>query len=132
MSTEKLSELSKPVAYAVFADNGNIRIWSTDKGITDNVGVSVPLFTSPPAPAVPEEMKRDPDADVFDPGFMNGWIACSERMPDDGVVVLCCEGGDVSTLFHRGNGVWDDGDFHSHITGVTHWMPLPAVPGVVK
>lgn len=62
----------------------------------------------------------------------DGWIACSERMPDDGVVVLCHEGGGVSTLFHRGNGVWDDGDFHSNITGVTHWMPLPAVPGVVK
>ncbi|HHJ0461128.1 TPA: hypothetical protein ACQDQ8_005013 [Serratia marcescens] len=43
---------AQPVAYAVFADNGNIRIWSTDKGITDNVGVSVPLFTAPPAPAV--------------------------------------------------------------------------------
>ncbi|HGM6877942.1 TPA: hypothetical protein ACKQDI_003666 [Serratia marcescens] len=43
---------AQPVAYAVFADNGNIRIWSTDKGITENVGVPVPLYTSPPAPAV--------------------------------------------------------------------------------
>lgn len=38
------------------------------------------LFTAPPAPAVPEEMKRDPDADVFDPGFMNGWNACRAAM----------------------------------------------------
>lgn len=36
--------------------------------------------TAPPAPAVPEEMKRDPDADVFDPGFMNGWNACRAAM----------------------------------------------------
>ncbi|PTA77137.1 hypothetical protein C9411_13295 [Serratia sp. Nf2] len=43
---------AQPVAYAVFADNGNIRIWSTDKGITENVGVPVPLYTAPPAPAV--------------------------------------------------------------------------------
>ncbi|HEI9848866.1 TPA: DUF551 domain-containing protein [Serratia marcescens] len=69
------------------------------------------LYAAPPAPAVPEEMKRDPDADVFDPGFMNGWnacraamlaqpvssgyalpegwIACSERMPVDTQTVLC-------------------------------------------
>lgn len=127
---------AQPVAYAVFADNGNIRIWSTDKGITENVGVPVPLYTAPPAPinanavawemrywnsghncwhdweritaeqhaelsaehaasndyefrvlydappapAVPEEMERDPDADVFDPGFMNGWNACRAAM----------------------------------------------------
>ncbi|MGP2846195.1 hypothetical protein ACTVNB_25520, partial [Serratia nematodiphila] len=38
------------------------------------------LYTAPPAPAVPEEMKRDPDADVFDPGFMNGWNACRVAM----------------------------------------------------
>ncbi|EPV8454887.1 hypothetical protein ACWASV_000519 [Serratia marcescens] len=38
------------------------------------------VYTAPPAPAVPEEMKRDPDADVFDPGFMNGWNACRAAM----------------------------------------------------
>ncbi|EMP7138386.1 DUF551 domain-containing protein [Serratia marcescens] len=62
------------------------------------------------------------------PAIPDGWVACSDRMPEDGAVVLCCEGGDISTLFHRGNGIWDDGDFHSHITGITHWMPLPAAP----
>lgn len=51
---------AQPVAYAVFADNGNIRIWSTDKGITENVGVPVPLYTAPPAPAVPEGWKLVP------------------------------------------------------------------------
>ncbi|MEX3097662.1 DUF551 domain-containing protein [Serratia ureilytica] len=38
------------------------------------------IIAAPPAPAVPEEMKRDPDADVFDPGFMNGWNACRAAM----------------------------------------------------
>ncbi|HIE5440240.1 TPA: hypothetical protein ACXNQ3_001353 [Serratia marcescens] len=63
---------------------------STDVAITkdaavaaawESEGLSVkPLYTPPPAPAVPEEMKRDPDADVFDPGFMNGWNACRATM----------------------------------------------------
>ncbi|MBY4847782.1 DUF551 domain-containing protein [Serratia marcescens] len=155
---------AQPVAYAVFADNGNIRIWSTDKGITENVGVPVPLYTAPPAPAVvklPAEFYSDEGivvrleqvmaalavvgvkyerkggacraemlAQPVSSGYKleDGWIACSERMPEEGVVVLCCEGDDISTLFHRGNGIWDDGDFHSNITGVTHWMPLPAAP----
>ncbi|MBN5439208.1 hypothetical protein JY545_05430 [Serratia marcescens] len=63
--TEVLEELlanreAQPVAYAVFADNGNIRIWSTDKGITENVGVPVPLYTAPPALAASQ-----PAAAVF-------------------------------------------------------------------
>ncbi|MDS0779562.1 hypothetical protein OSC13_16780 [Serratia marcescens] len=56
--------------------------------ITKHGYANVKLFTAPPAPAVPEEMKRDPDADVFDPGFMNGWNACRAAMlvsaPGDG------------------------------------------------
>ena len=23
---------------------------------------------------------------------------------------------------------WDDGDYRSNVTGLTHWMPLPAPP----
>lgn len=46
---------ARPVAYAVFADNGNIRIWSTDKGITENVGVPVPLYTAQQAPEITDE-----------------------------------------------------------------------------
>ncbi len=46
---------AQPVAYAVFADNGNIRIWSTDKGITENVGVPVPLYTAQQAPEITDE-----------------------------------------------------------------------------
>lgn len=46
---------AQPVAWAVFSDNGNIRIWSTDRGITENVGVAVPLYTAPPVPVVNTE-----------------------------------------------------------------------------
>ncbi|BEN67473.1 hypothetical protein [Serratia marcescens] len=50
------------------------------KFATDNDYEFRILYDAPPAPAVPEEMKRDPDADVFDPGFMDGWNACRAAM----------------------------------------------------
>lgn len=49
----------EPVAYAVFSDNGNIRIWSTDKNIPGNVGVVQPLYTAAP-PAVLPVVKLPP------------------------------------------------------------------------
>ncbi|MBN5310511.1 hypothetical protein JY476_07335 [Serratia marcescens] len=55
---------AQPVAWAVFADNGNIRIWSTDKGITENVGVPVPLYTAPPAPAGEVVVTRNERGDI--------------------------------------------------------------------
>jgi len=119
-------------------------------------GADVTKFTAPPAPAVPEEMKRDPDADVFDPGFMNGWnacraamlaqpvssgyklpggwIACSERMPELDKRVLLYFG---SYGGHIEDGcIGDDGDgpYHYFFDGdslqqePSHWMPLPAAP----
>lgn len=44
----------KPVAYAIFAENGNIRLWSTEpqhvKRIAQEKGLSlVPLYAAPPA-----------------------------------------------------------------------------------
>ncbi|WP_049278731.1 hypothetical protein [Serratia marcescens] len=72
----------QPVLYAseetlAYAKEGekSLVTWSEQMG--DAV---IPLYTAPQAPAVPEEMKRDPDADVFDPGFMNGWNACRAAM----------------------------------------------------
>jgi len=45
-------EAGKPVAWAVFADNGNVRLWSTDcealrKFATDNGLCLTPLYTHP-------------------------------------------------------------------------------------
>lgn len=58
-----------------------------------------------------------------------GWVACSERMPEQFVEVLVCtEDGSryVAALNQSMN--WDDGDFFDDIQYVTHWMPLPAAP----
>lgn len=59
----------------------------------------------------------------------DGWVACSERMPEQFVEVLVCtEDGSryVAALNQSMN--WDDGDFFDDIQYVTHWMPLPAAP----
>lgn len=58
-----------------------------------------------------------------------GWVACSERMPEQFVEVLVCtEDGSryVAALNQSMN--WDDGDFFDDIQYVTRWMPLPAAP----
>lgn len=58
-----------------------------------------------------------------------GWVACSEWMPEQFVEVLVCtEDGSryVAALNQCMN--WDDGDFFDDIQYVTHWMPLPAAP----
>lgn len=52
MARALLAAYEQPVAYAVFANNGNIRIWSTDKAVCDGVGDTTPLYTHP-APSIP-------------------------------------------------------------------------------
>lgn len=71
------------------------------------------VYTTPPAASVPD-----------------GWIKCSDRLPESDKVVLCgCffdgphdfrikTGGNVGGVMCIIGGSWD----------VTHWMPLPASP----
>ncbi|EJT8813612.1 DUF551 domain-containing protein [Escherichia coli] len=59
------------------------------------------------------------------PVIPDGWVACSERMPETMVSVLV-----TGTWFHHAVAFWDglswcDLDFEPP---VTHWMPLPAAP----
>ena len=59
------------------------------------------------------------------PVIPDGWVACSERMPENMVSVLV-----TGTWFHHSVAFWDglswcDLDFEQP---VTHWMPLPAAP----
>ncbi|OIR49494.1 DUF551 domain-containing protein [Enterobacter sp. FB] len=59
------------------------------------------------------------------PVIPDGWVACSERMPENLVSVLV-----TGTWFHHAVAFWDglswcDLDFEQP---VTHWMPLPAAP----
>lgn len=57
-----------------------------------------------------------------------GWVACSERMPEGMTDVHISNGHDT------GQGWWDGDiwqtqhDYYSVPGDVTHWMPLPAAP----
>ncbi len=69
------------------------------------------LFTATPAPA---------------PAVPEGWIACSDRMPQDGEHVLVSDLVGMEVSWIRG-GEWKKLR-HMHGDDVTHWMPLPAAP----
>lgn len=80
------------------------------------------------------------------PATTDGWISCSERMPDREYVLA----GDFSGTYYLASipnvqvGIyadwfddekpcWDDGDGNDlHLKEVTHWMPLPAPQQEVK
>jgi hypothetical protein len=61
-----------------------------------------------------------------------GWIPATERMPEDGVVVLAWQGKRV-VFGYRRDGEWIDTLYGWVIpNGPTHWMPLPAPPETSK
>ncbi|HDV4664738.1 TPA: DUF551 domain-containing protein [Escherichia coli] len=79
----------------------------------------------------------------------DGWISCSERMPEMGerqCYVLAADFknnyppsipntqvGVYGDWFNDGNPTWDDGDGEDlHLKEVTHWMPLPEPPQEVN
>ncbi|ENL8942190.1 DUF551 domain-containing protein [Escherichia coli] len=83
------------------------------------------------------------------PVIPDGWISCSERMPEMGerqCYVLAADFknnyppsipntqvGVYGDWFNDGNPTWDDGDGEDlHLKEVTHWMPLPEPPQEVK
>lgn len=61
----------------------------------------------------------------------DGWISCSERMPDDGQhVIILCDGAFVLYAQYRNGEFFDvvrNGEefFETQSRNVTHWMPLP-------
>ncbi|MBW4220652.1 DUF551 domain-containing protein [Enterobacter roggenkampii] len=120
-----------------------------------------PLYTAPPVPvAVPtfeewcelteqkpvgwvrDAMKEAYDgcravmiqgADGNSPVIPDGWVACSERLPDEiQPVITVSEGGVVQrTVYQFCEGVWSDWyDLYEDVSAdsFTHWMPLPAAP----
>lgn len=79
------------------------------------------------------------------PETPDGWVSCSERMPEMGsqqCYVLAADFrnhywpnlpntqvGVFGDWFSDGNPTWDDGDGNDlHLKEVTHWMPLPEPP----
>ncbi|HBI7506306.1 TPA: phage recombination protein Bet [Escherichia coli] len=96
--------------------------------------------------------ERQPERDITpvkEPGNYpvtpDGWISCSERMPEMGerqCYVLAADFknnyppnipntqvGVYGDWFNDGNPTWDDGDGEDlYLKEVTHWMPLPEPP----
>ncbi|EIL3218164.1 DUF551 domain-containing protein [Escherichia coli] len=97
-------------------------------------------------------IRKGPDMPEFDgptPVTPDGWISCSERMPEMGerqCYVLAADFknnyppnipntqvGVYGDWFNDGNPTWDDGDGEDlYLKEVTHWMPLPEPPQEVK
>lgn len=93
----------------------------------------------------------EPNFDVNgnSPVTPDGWISCSERMPEMGerqCYVLAADFknnyppnipntqvGVYGDWFNDGNPTWDDGDGEDlYLKEVTHWMPLPEPPKEVN
>ncbi|ENX4444156.1 TPA: DUF550 domain-containing protein [Salmonella enterica subsp. enterica serovar Zanzibar] len=97
----------------------------------------------------PEPKDGEPRLHIKEPGNYpvtpDGWISCSERMPEMGerqCYVLAADFknnyppnipntqvGVYGDWFNDGNPTWDDGDGEDlYLKDVTHWMPLPEPP----
>ncbi|HAS0881975.1 TPA: DUF551 domain-containing protein [Enterobacter roggenkampii] len=71
-----------------------------------------------------------------DGNYPDGWVACSERMPERGVDVLACTispiGGfeEIETAQWHGGMKGEQPVFITSADAIepTHWMPLPAAP----
>ncbi|ELO4876656.1 DUF551 domain-containing protein [Escherichia coli] len=58
----------------------------------------------------------------------DGWISCSERMPDKLIpVMVMYEDGEMWAAIWNGNR-WDDGTEYPDPHSVTHWREMPAAP----
>ncbi|HAG9088580.1 TPA: DUF551 domain-containing protein [Escherichia coli] len=68
----------------------------------------------------------------------DGWVSCSERMPDDGQhVIILCDGAFVLYAQYRDGEFFDvvrNGEefFETQSRNVTNWMPLPEPPQEVN
>ena len=67
----------------------------------------------------------------------DGWISCSERMPEEtGDIIVVSDGIVMSGIsYSRRDGFYIaalEYDDDEPIGGVTHWMPLPEPPKVAK
>lgn len=59
----------------------------------------------------------------------DGWISCSERMPDKLIpVIVMYEDGEMWSAMWNGNR-WDDGTEYPDPHSVTHWREMPAAGG---
>ncbi len=83
-------------------------------------------------------IRKGPDMPEFDgptPVTPDGWISCSERMPnEEDVLVYCSDTKEQMVGFHKGKGLFQF-FYMNGVEGVcepSHWMPLPEPPQEAK
>ncbi|HBA7586461.1 TPA: DUF551 domain-containing protein [Escherichia coli] len=157
---------AEPVAY-IFKHPAGKLFWAlTDESNKEQSDV-IPVYAAPPVPVVPEEKPMpnplkmyavDAVAAIAEVRGWNacraamlqsqgncikdGWISCSERMPEKGqnvlisvnfdsslVEPLICSARYTGSTFRRGDATIKPGN---GIEQATHWMPLPEPPQEVK
>ncbi|EPG6292326.1 DUF551 domain-containing protein [Enterobacter cloacae] len=67
-------------------------------------------------------------ADGNSPVIPDGWVACSERMPEGMTDVHISNGHDIGQGWWDGDTWQTQHDYYSVPGDVTHWMPLPNPP----
>lgn len=75
------------------------------------------------------EIIRSHMDEVNDTNVPSNWIPCSERLPEEGIYVMCCfDDGSVDVLWQK----WQEdeallfyADFDNQIRKVIAWQPLP-------
>ena len=110
---------------AMYSDKAEAERWVRLHKVGDFRADITPLYTAKPVPVTPD-----------------GWISCSERMPEknqnvlisvnfdsDLVEPLICSARYTGSTFRRGGVTVMPGN---GIEQATHWMPLPEPPQEVK
>ncbi|HCP3781405.1 TPA: DUF551 domain-containing protein [Escherichia coli] len=149
-----------PVAY-IFKHPAGKLFWAlTDESNKEQSDV-IPVYAAPPVPVVPEEKPMpnplkmyavDAVAAIAEVRGWNacraamlqsqgncikdGWISCSERMPEDTKMLLAFSQGEIVAAYW--NWVVNPIDYKKYraftylsgniLDDVTHWMPLPEPP----
>ncbi|HDS2351718.1 DUF551 domain-containing protein [Enterobacter hormaechei] len=166
LAAMKLSLASLEAEAVAYMIGGHYLMHAQDPKV-DNYTSAVPLYTAPPAPvSVPfyflcmltgrAKYLRD-KGEIKSPELLeraaamlqgaepvsnrdelpDGWVACSERMPEVGVKVLCFPVNDEPIHATYNGQVWlqdiswsvSDEPIDNVIScNVFHWMPLPAAP----
>ncbi|MGQ6476400.1 DUF551 domain-containing protein [Serratia sp. IR-2025] len=66
------------------------------------------------------------------PVIPDGWIACSERVPDADGAYWCWFGKEDPSVIQQRVCIWINRHHEWCDSAVTHWMPLPAAPEVSR
>lgn len=155
---------AEPVAY-IFKHPAGKLFWAlTDESNKEQSDV-IPVYAAPPVPVVPAALPENDDEDGHDIDYLepsevyslgrtagwnacraamlqsqgncikDGWISCSERMPnEEDVLVYCSDTKEQMVGFHKGKGLFQF-FYMNGVEGVcepSHWMPLPEPPQEMK